>query len=310
MRAARARLAAAGGQRRGHRPAPHAAGEGRRPRRDSRRRRDVARVPVGEARHPARVPAGARGRHVAADRRPRAPGVQLLRQAHRASAQHAVGVRRARGAGRDDHPPGRVHGARRGRHAAGVHQRRRVRRRGDDGRQPRAGRLVRADRRASARQRRGADRRRARARERAAGDRRGRGLRRRQLRRVRGHGRAAPRRARRRRDPHARHAGLRSREGDGVPRHARPTARDPRGRRRRAGLAPREGRVGGGRGPLGADAGHREVPGREDRPGDGVGAVAAVWGASASLLAPRASRALPRRRRVRGARSEERGGIS
>ena len=64
--------------------------------------------------------------------------------------------------------PRRVSRAGRGLHAADVRQRRRVRRRGHDGRLARARRLVRADRQARAPERGGADRRRARAGERDA----------------------------------------------------------------------------------------------------------------------------------------------
>ena len=75
--------------------------------------------------------------------------------------------------------------ARRGLHAADVHQRGRIRRRGDDDRQSRTGGLVRADRQASAPVGRGADRRRARAGRRHAGNHRGRRAGGRRLRRVR-----------------------------------------------------------------------------------------------------------------------------
>ena len=94
----------------------------------------------------------------------------VLRQAHVSRlAAFTVERRRARRARRIVHPARRVPRAGRGVHAADVRERRRVRRRGHDDRFARARRLVRADRRARAPERRGADRRRARAGQRRAG---------------------------------------------------------------------------------------------------------------------------------------------
>ena len=65
-----------------------------------------------------------------------------------APAASAPSGRSPRRPGRDRHPPRRLRRERGRRHAAGVHQRRRVRRRGIDDRQPRPRRLLRADREA------------------------------------------------------------------------------------------------------------------------------------------------------------------
>ena len=159
-----------------------------------------------------------------------------------------------------------LRGAGRRVHAADVHQRRRLRGRGHDGRLARAGRLVRADRPAGAPLRGGADRRRARARGRAACHHRGRGAGGRELRRLRGHRScaSAPCSHRGRFSPAAPPCSTWCTTGSTAA-TAIARSRFPRG----AVVVPGTRPVRSGPGQRGRDralrAGHREVPRREDR---------------------------------------------
>ena len=128
--------------------------------------------------------------------------------------------RRVGGAGRAGRlldPRRRLPGPGRHLHAADVHQRRRLGGRRHADRLPRPGGELRPGGQARPPLGRGPARRRAGAGRRLAGDRGGRRPDRRQLRRLRGDGRQAPRRPRRRHHPHPLDAGLRPGPGDDPP---------------------------------------------------------------------------------------------
>ena len=212
---------------------------------------------MGEARHPSRLSRRAhragRVRRCLFLRQDGIPSPALF-----ACRRSAPGSRRQRGAPRCA-PRDRRRGD-----AAGLRQRRRLRRRGHDGRQSRVGRIVRPDRQARAPLRRRAGRWRARTGGRAAGDRRGRGVRGRVGRSVRGHPGAPARGARERRRAHRIDHDLRP-----GPR-SRVAGRGAGGRSGRAGLAPGARRVRPRARPAARDAGDREVPRRPHRRRDGA----------------------------------------
>ncbi len=195
------------------------------------RARRVARRRRGQGRDPRLLPRP-RDRDLGPRRRPPLPGPR--RPPAQVAPRRAGGGRGARRrpavadrSGWHVRPGRRVSRTRRRRHAALVRQRRGVDRRGHDGRQPRARRLVRAGRRPRPPVRGRDARGRARARGRAAGHRGGRRVRRCRVVAARGRARRRRRRDRRGRRAHRDLAALRSRSRPGAHRDARGAARRP-----------------------------------------------------------------------------------